>query len=154
LGRPRQRRRAPFEQAPAAQAHEALRDLPAQAGSLAGGEHQGERAHSARIYLLNRRSDRGFDLVGPLLLGRGQLLDQERAGVLEELALAERQLLGVLQAQQVAQHLGGLEDGADLELVLELAELAAPGDSAARLRALALLQDLPDPGRLVALDRR
>src|SRR6516162_11473361 len=99
-----------------------------------------------RIYreetLLHGGPDRRLDLVRARLLGGGELLDQERAGVLEQLPLAERQLLGVLQPQQVAQHLGGLEDGADLELVLQLAELPAPGDARAGLGALALLQDL------------
>src|SRR5262245_52654788 len=103
--------------------------------------------------LLHGGPDRRLDLVGPGVLGRGELLHEQGARALEQLPLTERELLGVLQAQQVAQHLGGLEDRADLQLVLELAELPAPGDPAARLRALALLQDLPDARGLVALDR-
>src|SRR5215831_4499260 len=99
-----------------------------------------------RIYreetLLHGGPDRGFDLLRAGLLRSGELLDEQRAGVLEQLPLAERQLLGVLQPQEVAQHLGRLEDRPDLELVLQLAELPAPGDARARLRALALLQDL------------
>src|SRR3954462_6559109 len=67
-----------------------------------------------------------FDVVLVDALRQRQLLDQQVAGGVEHLALAEAQVLVELEQVQVAQHLGDLEDRARLDLLHVLAVAAVP----------------------------
>src|SRR2546423_8778313 len=67
-----------------------------------------------------------FDLHLGDVLGDRQLLDDEVLRRVEHAALAERQRLGRLEAIQVAEHLGHLEEAAGLDLLHETAIAAGP----------------------------
>src|SRR3954462_2353125 len=83
-----------------------------------------------------------FDVVLVDALRQRQLLDQQVAGGVEHLALAEAQILVELEQVQVAQHLGDLEDGTRLDLLHVLAVAAVPGGGIHR--NILLLQDRID----------
>src|SRR5215469_13076612 len=69
----------------------------------------------------------GLDLVLGALLREAELLDQQRAGGVEHLPLAEREVLIPLEEVEVAKHLGDLEDRAGLDLLHVLPVPAVPG---------------------------
>src|SRR4051812_49725526 len=68
-----------------------------------------------------------FDLHLGDVLGDRELLDDQVLGRVEHTALAERERLGLLEAIQVAEDLGYLEERAGLDLLHEPAIAAALG---------------------------
>src|SRR5947209_1556485 len=69
----------------------------------------------------------GLDIVFVDALRQRQLLDEEVAGGVEHLPLAEREVLVELEQVEVAQHFRDLEHGARLDLLHVLAIAAVPG---------------------------
>src|SRR5580698_590447 len=98
-----------------------------------------------------------FDLYFLGFGGDRDLLDQERARGVEHLALAEGELFVPLEALQIAQDLGDLEDRPGLDLLHVLAVAAVPGLSLdghfAALENLEHLVDLVGANELAQTDR-
>src|SRR5215467_16158810 len=105
----------------------------------------------------------GLDLVLGALLGEAELLDQQRAGGVEHLPLAEREVLVALEQIEVAEHLGDLEHRAGLDLLHVLPVPAVPGGGIDRdvllpedgvdLPHVVLADDLPEADRADLVDR-
>src|SRR5215813_10042914 len=104
----------------------------------------------------------GLDLVLGALLGEAELLDQQGAGGVEHLPLAEGQVFVALEEVQVAEHLGDLEHGTGLDLLHVLPVPAVPGGGVDRdvllpedgvdLLDVVLADDLPQADRADLVD--
>src|SRR4051812_4202466 len=86
-----------------------------------------------------------LDLFLVAVLRHGELLDEETAGGVEQLELAEREVLVGLEQVEVTEDLGHLEHGARLDLLHVLAVAAVPrGGIDAEVLLLQDAEDLVD----------
>src|ERR1051326_7433568 len=131
----------------------ALMGLGPRSNKKAGGTTPGRKKLSLVESGKSMREDMA-QLLHDLVLGvrprDRELFHQKILGGVEHLALAERKLLVALQDEQVAQHLGDLEDRSRLDLFGVLAVAAVPGLLIAFDFFLA--EDFVDLGYHVAVD--